>query len=98
MLSDRKKNIRMSQTLSNFVLASILISKPNSKSQVQETVYKNLHKYLFIYIKILTPSFQKEIKRISKLSSLGKGGDKRPPHFQNSSKKFFSHRFRVIEV
>ena len=89
MLSDRKKNIRMSQTLSNFVLASILISKPNSKSQVQETVYKNLHKYLFIYIKILTPSFQKEIKRISKLSSLGKGGTNVPPIFKIALKNFF---------
>ena len=46
--------------------------------------------------------FKKKLKyslnSVLNLTSLGKGGDKRPPDFQNSSKKIISHRFRVIKV
>ena len=35
---------------------------------------------------------------VTVLNQFGHGGDKRPPDFQNSSKKIISHRLRVIKV
>ena len=82
------------KTSQNFILFELSI-----------TSNKVNFRLLFYFLKLfwVSPSIFQEIssqwsERIFNLNQSRQGGTSVPSHFQNSSKKIISHRFRVIKV